>query len=444
MDPERVLIMGAAGRDFHNFNVYFRNNPAYEVVAFTATQIPNIEGRTYPAELAGTSYPNGIPIFPEEQLEELIASEQISQVIFAYSDIPHTYVMHVASKVMVAGADFRLMGLGSTLVESTKPVVSVCAARTGSGKSQTSRRVAAILRELGHKLAIVRHPMPYGDLNAQAVQRFASYEDLDRHDCSIEEREEYEPHLAKGSVVYAGVDYEAILREAEKEVDIVLWDGGNNDLPFFKSDLAIVMVDPHRPGHELNYHPGEANVRAADLIIVNKIDTAVEEDIQAVRENVASVNPMAEIIEAASPIHVDDPEAIRGKRVIVVEDGPTLTHGDMAFGAGWIAARRHGAEEIVDPRPYAQGSISDTYAKYPNTGAVLPAMGYGESQMGELENTINASDAELVVIGTPIDLGKLLDLDKPYQNVRYDLEEIGQARLPEILKERFGHRSEDE
>ncbi len=444
MKPDRVLIMGAAGRDFHNFNVYFRENSAYEVIAFTATQIPNIDGRTYPAELAGKLYPSGIPIYPEDQLESLIESERIAQVIFAYSDIRHTYVMHVASRVLVAGADFRLMGLGSTLLESTKPVVSVCAARTGSGKSQTSRKVASILRELGHKLAVVRHPMPYGDLAAQAVQRFSSYEDLDRYDASIEEREEYEPHLAQGSVVYAGVDYEAILREAEKEVDIVLWDGGNNDLPFFKSDLAIVVVDPHRPGHELNYHPGEANVRAADLIVINKIDTAAEEDIETVRENVATLNPEAQVIEAASPIQVDDPDAIRGKRVIVVEDGPTLTHGEMAFGAGWIAARRYGAEEIVDPRPFAQGTIKQTYAKYPTTGAVLPAMGYGSEQMDELEQTINSSDAEIVVIGTPIDLGQLLDLNKPYQNVRYDLEEIGEPRLPEILEARFGRGSGDE
>ena len=430
--------MGAAGRDFHNFNVYFRGNPAYEVVAFTATQIPNIEHRTYPTELAGEAYPSGIPIFAEDQLEALIESERISQVVFAYSDVPHTYVMHVASRVLVAGADFRLMGLGSTMIESSKPVVSVCAARTGSGKSQTSRKVAAILRELGHKLAVVRHPMPYGDLKDQVVQRFANYEDLDRYACSIEEREEYEPHLAQGAVVYAGVDYEAILRAAEKEVDIILWDGGNNDLPFFRSDLWIVVVDPHRPGHELRYHPGEANVRAADLIIINKIDTAAEDDIDVVRENVATLNPGAEVIEAASPIQVDNPDAIRGKRVLVVEDGPTLTHGEMAFGAGWIAARRYGAEEIVDPRPYAQGTISETYAKYPTTGAVLPAMGYGSEQMEELEKTINSSDAEVVIIGTPIDLGQLLDLNKPYQNVHYELEEIGHPRLPEILEARFG------
>jgi len=434
--------MGAAGRDFHNFNVYFRANPAYEVVAFTATQIPNIEDRTYPAELAGEAYPNGIPIYPEEQLLSLIESERISQVVFAYSDVPHTYVMHVASRVLVAGADFRMMGLKSTLIESSKPVVAICAARTGSGKSQTSRKVASILRELGHKLAVVRHPMPYGDLKAQAVQRFASFEDLDRYACSIEEREEYEPHLAQGAVVYAGVDYEAILREAEREADIILWDGGNNDLPFFKSDLWIVVVDPHRPGHELSYHPGEANVRAADVVIINKVDTAAKEDTETVRQNVATLNPQAEVIEAASPIQVENPDAIRGKRVLVVEDGPTLTHGGMAYGAGWIAAQKFGAEEIVDPRPYAQGSISEAYSKYPTTGMVLPAMGYGPEQMEELEQTINSADVELVVIGTPIDLGKLLHLDKPYQNVRYELEEIGQPRLPEILEARFGRGSE--
>ena len=433
--------MGAAGRDFHNFNVYFRANPAYEVVAFTATQIPNIEDRTYPAELAGEAYPNGIPIYPEERLEALIESERITQVVFAYSDVPHTYVMHVASRVLAAGADFRMMGLKSTLIESSKPVVAICAARTGSGKSQTSRKVASILRELGHKLAVVRHPMPYGDLKAQAVQRFANFEDLDRYACSIEEREEYEPHLAQGAVVYAG-DYEAILREAEREADVILWDGGNNDLPFFKSDLWIVVVDPHRPGHELSFHPGEANVRAADVVIINKVDTAAKEDTETVRQNVAIWNPQAEIIEAASPIQVDNPDAIRGKRVLVVEDGPTLTHGGMAYGAGWIAAEKFGAKEIVDPRPYAQGSISEAYRKYPTTGMVLPAMGYGPEQMEELEQTINSADVEVVVIGTPIDLGKLLHLDKPYQNVRYELEELGKPRLPEILEERFGRGSE--
>ena len=438
LEPDRVLIMGAAGRDFHNFNTYFRDNPAYRVVAFTATQIPNIEGRTYPPTLAGSRYPDGIPIHPEQALETLIESERVDQVVFAYSDVPHEYVMHMASRVIIRGADFRLMGTRNTMLKSTKPVVSVCAARTGSGKSQTSRKVVGILRDLGHQVAVIRHPMPYGDLTAQSVQRFASYEDLDLHNCSIEEREEYEPHLALGSVVFAGIDYEAILRRAEEEVDIVLWDGGNNDLPFYESDLRIVIVDPHRPGHELRYHPGEANVRSADLVIVNKIDTAAEEDIETVRENIKTLNPTAEVLEAASPIRVDGPEAIKGKRVLVVEDGPTLTHGGMAFGAGWIAARRYGADEIVDPRPFAQGSISETYSKYPHIGNVLPAMGYGPEQMSELENTINSADVDLVIIGTPIDLGKLLDLNKPYQNVQYYMEEIGDSRLPKLLEARFG------
>lgn len=438
MDPDRIIIMGAAGRDFHNFNVYFRGNPTYEVAAFTATQIPNIEGRIYPPELAGQGYPDGIPIYPESELESLVASKGVDQVVFAYSDVTHEHVMHIASRVLVSGADFRLMGTGTTMLESSKPVVSVCAARTGSGKSQTSRKVAAILRELGHKVAVVRHPMPYGDLAAQIIQRFATYEDLDVHNCSIEEREEYEPHLAQGAIVYAGIDYETILRDAEGEVDVILWDGGNNDLPFYKSNLHIVIVDPHRPGHELRYYPGEANVRAADVIVINKIDTAAEEDIETVRQNVTWLNSGAEVIEAASPIHVDDPAAIEGKRVLVVEDGPTLTHGDMAFGAGWIAARRFGAKEIVDPRPYAQGTIAETYAKYPNTGAVLPAMGYGSAQMNELEGTINSAEADLVLIGTPINLGRLLKLNKPHQDVQYELEEIGPPRLPKILEKSFG------
>lgn len=438
MDPDRVIIMGAAGRDFHNFNVYFRDNPAYQVVAFTATQIPNIEGRTYPASLAGEAYPEGIPIYPEEQLEQLILQHQIDQVIFAYSDVTHEYVMHRASRVLVAGADFRLMGTANTLLESVNPVVAVCAARTGSGKSQTSRRIAALLRELGHRVAVVRHPMPYGDLAANAVQRFADRSDLDRYECTIEEREEYEPHLALGAILYAGVDYGAILRQAEAETDVVLWDGGNNDLPFFKPDLHIVVVDPHRAGHELRYHPGEANVIAADVVIINKVDTAAPEDIETVRKNVAGLNPEAEVIEAASPITVEDPAAIKGKRVLVVEDGPTLTHGEMSFGAGWIAAKRHGAAEVVDPRPFAVGTIMETFEKYPNTGDVLPAMGYGDAQMRELEQTINDSDAELVLIGTPIDLAALLDLDKPAQRVRYELEETGEPRLKSILEQRVG------
>jgi len=430
--------MGAAGRDFHNFNVYFRKNPDYEVLAFTATQIPNIEGRTYPPELAGDLYPNGIPVFPESQLVDLVREQRIDQVIFAYSDVTHDYVMHRASAVLAAGADFRLMGLHSTALPSQKPVVSIGAARTGSGKSQTSRHVATILRNLGHRVAAVRHPMPYGDLLKQAVQRFASYEDLEAQDCTIEEREEFEPHLSLGVIVFAGVDYERILRQAEQEVDVILWDGGNNDLPFFRSDLHIVVVDPHRPGHEKRYHPGEANVIAADVIVVNKVDTATPESVMTVRQNVAELNPRAVIVEAASPIYVDDPAAVRGKRVLAIEDGPTLTHGEMAYGAAWVAARRFGAAEVIDPRPYAVGTIAQIYQKYPTTGNVLPAMGYGEAQILELETTINRADADLVLIGTPVDLGRLLKLNKPAQRVRYELQEIGKPTLTELLEQRFG------
>ena len=429
--------MGAAGRDFHNFNVIFRGNPDYEVVAFTATQIPNIEGRTYPAKLAGAQYPRGIPIYPESELVSLISKLKADQVVFAYSDVSHEYVMHKASQVVAAGADFRLMGADVTQVKSTKPVVSICATRTGSGKSQTTRRVAALLMARGYKVAAVRHPMPYGDLVKQAVQRFATYKDLAAHDCTIEEREEYEPHIASGIIVYAGVDYERILRQAEAEVDVILWDGGNNDLSFYKSDLHIVVVDPHRPGHELRYHPGETNVLMADVVVINKVDTASREAVTTVRDNVRNRNPKAIIIEAASPIYLDKPEAIRGKRVLVVEDGPTLTHGEMAYGAGWVAAQRFGAAEIIDPRPYAMGSIAATYAKYPKTGNVLPAMGYGERQMRELERTINRAEADLVLIGTPIDLGRLLKLNKPSQRIRYDLQEIGQPTLDEVLGKRF-------
>ncbi len=437
MPPIRTLIMGAAGRDFHNFNVFFRDNQDYQVVAFTATQIPNIEGRKYPSELAGSRYPEGIPIYPEAELPQLIKSQEVDQVVFAYSDVPHEYVMHKASLVLAAGADFHLMGLNTTLVKSTKPVVAVCAVRTGSGKSQTTRRVSKILRDMGYSVAAIRHPMPYGDLVAQAVQRFASHEDLDVHNCTIEEREEYEPHLDNGVVVYAGVDYERILRQAEGEVDIILWDGGNNDLPFYATDLHIVVADPHRPGHELTYHPGEANARAADVFVINKVDTAAAEDIMTVRQNLHLLNPTATVIEAASPLFVDDPLAIRGKRVLVIEDGPTLTHGEMAYGAGWVAARRFGAAEIVDPRPYAVGSILQTYQKYPTTGPILPAMGYGDEMVRELEQTINNADVDLVIIGTPIDLAGLLKINKPSQRVRYELQEIGQPTLADILKMKF-------
>jgi predicted GTPase len=438
MTKIRTIIMGAAGRDFHNFNVFFRDNPDYQVVAFTATQIPDIEGRTYPAELAGSQYPTGIPIFPESDLEKLIRENKADQVIFAYSDVTHEYVMHKASQVLAAGADFRLMGPQATMIKSTKPVVSVCAVRTGSGKSQTTRRVSLVLRGMGFKVAAIRHPMPYGDLVKQAVQRYADYSDLDKHECTIEEREEYEPHLDNGVIVYAGVDYERILRQAEQEVDIVLWDGGNNDFPFYVPDLSIVVADPHRPGHEVGYHPGETNARLADVFVINKVDTANPADVLTVRDNLRRVNPKATFIEAASPLFVDNPSAIEGKRVLVIEDGPTLTHGEMSYGAGWVAAQRFGAAEIIDPRPYAVGSIKATYEKYPTTGKVLPAMGYGETQTRELEQTINAADVDLVIIGTPIDLNRVVKINKPTQRVRYELQEIGQPTLEDILRKKFG------
>ncbi len=416
----RTIIMGAAGRDFHNFNVFFRDNSDYQVVAFTATQIPNIEGRHYPAELAGSLYPQGIPIYPESELSDLIRTLKADQVVFAYSDVSHEYVMHKASEVLAAGADFRLMGVRGTQLKSNKPVVSVCAVRTGSGKSQTTRRVSKILINMGFKVAAIRHPMPYGDLVKQAVQRFADYSDLDKHECTIEEREEYEPHLDNGVIVYAGVDYERILRQAEQEVDIILWDGGNNDFPFYQDDLAIVVADPHRPGHEVRYHPGETNVRRANVFVINKVDTASPDAVIAVRESLSALNPKATIIEGASPLFVDRPEEIRGKRVLVIEDGPTLTHGEMAYGAGWVAARRFGAAEIVDPRPFAVGSIAATYQKYTTTGPILPAMGYGEEQMRDLEQTINNSDVDLVISATPIDLNRVIKIRKPMQRVRYE------------------------
>ncbi len=440
MTPIRTIIMGAAGRDFHNFNVFFRDNPDYQVVAFTATQIPNIEGRRYPPELSGSLYPEGVPIYPESELERLIHEHKVDQVVFAYSDVPHQYVMHKASTVLAAGADFRLMGTGTTQLKSSKPVVSVCAVRTGSGKSQTTRRVSLILRGLGYRVAAVRHPMPYGDLVAQKVQRFADYSDLDRHNCTIEEREEYEPHLDNGVIVYAGVDYEAILRQAEQEVDIILWDGGNNDFPFYQPDLAIVVVDPHRPGHESSYHPGEANVRLADVFVINKVDTANPDNVIAVRQSVSMINPDAIVVEAASPLFVQDPAAIQGKRVLVIEDGPTLTHGDMTYGAGWVAARRFGAAEIVDPRPYAVGSILETYRKYPSTGAILPAMGYGDEMVRDLEKTINQAEVDMVISATPIDLTRIIKIDKPMQRVRYELQEIGHPSLEDILGRKFSKK----
>lgn len=440
MRRARVIIMGAAGRDFHNFNTYFRDNPNYDVVAFTATQIPNIEGRRYPPELSGRLYPEGIPICPEEELTNLIREFGAEQVVFAYSDISHLDVMHKASIVIAAGADFRLMGNPKILVKSSVPVVSVGAVRTGSGKSQTTRKICSILRGRGLDVVAVRHPMPYGDLRKQAVQRFATHADLDNNDCTIEEREEYEPLIERGIVVYAGVDYESILREAEKEADVIVWDGGNNDIPFYHSDLHIVIADPHRPGHEVTYHPGEANVRMADVIIINKVQTADRHDILVVRDNIKKVNPQAVIIEAASPIIVDDPDVIKGKRVLVVEDGPTVTHGGMAYGAGTIAAEDYGAAEIIDPRPFAVGSIAETLRQYPHIGKLLPAMGYGKEQIAELEETINKSDCDIVVSGTPIDLKRVTRLKRPIVRVRYELCEIGHPTLDELLLDKLAQR----
>jgi predicted GTPase len=437
MKKTKVIIMGAAGRDFHNFNVYYRNNLQYEVIAFTATQIPGIEKRGYPPELAGPNYPKGIPIHPEQELPELIKKHEVEEVVFAYSDVSHEYVMHKASIALASGADFRLMGPSTTMVKSKVPVVSICAVRTGSGKSQTSRKVAQILKKLGFKVVVIRHPMPYGDLTQQICQRFASYEDLDKYDCTIEEREEYEPHIDNDIIVYAGVDYEKILREAEKEADIVVWDGGNNDLPFYHTDMHIVVADSHRPGHELTYHPGETNLRMADVIIINKVDTANPTNVAAVRENARKVNPDATIIEAASPITVDNPKLINGKKVLVVEDGPTLTHGNMAYGAGMIAAERLGAGEMVDPRPYAVGSIVKAFENYPHLGAVLPALGYGKEQVRELEETINATPCDVVLLGTPIDLRRVLQLNKPAVRAKYELQEIGTPTLEDILKAKF-------
>lgn len=434
MSKRKVIIMGAAGRDFHNFNVFYRDNEAYEVVAFTATQIPNIEGRKYPAKLAGSLYPKGISIHAEEELTELIRKHGVDDVVFAYSDVSHQYVMDKGSIVLAAGANFKLLGIRETMLESKVPVVAVVAVRTGSGKSQTSRRVCELLREKGKKLVVVRHPMPYGDLVKQKVQRFETEEDFKKHKCTIEEIEEYEHHIAEGTVVYAGVDYEAILRQAEQEADVIIWDGGNNDTPFFKPTVTITVADPHRPGHELSYYPGEVNLRIADTVIINKIDSAYPENIDKVRNNIAMVNPKALVIEAASPITVEDPSVIRGKRVLVVEDGPTLTHGGMTFGAGTIAARKFGALEIVDPRPYTVGSIKDTFKKYPNMGILLPAMGYGDKQKKDLEQTINKTNCDAVIVGTPIDLRKIINIKKPNVRVRYDLNEIGRPDLTDALK----------
>ena len=434
MQRKRVLIMGAAGRDFHNFNVYFRDNEEFEVVAFTATQIPDIDDRKYPPELAGKLYPNGIMIHPENELQELIKKYNVDQVVFAYSDVPYDYIMSRSAIVNAAGADFVLMGAKNTQLKSSKPVIAVCAVRTGCGKSQTTRKVAKILQNAGKKVVAIRHPMPYGNLVEQKVQRYAEFSDLDKYKCTIEEREEYEPHIVSGTIIYSGVDYEAILREAEKEADIILWDGGNNDLPFYKSDLHITVADPHRPGDELFYYPGEANLRAADVIIINKIDTADPDSVLAVRENIQMANPNAVVIDGASPIFVEDYHQITGKRVLVVEDGPTLTHGEMTYGAGVVAAEKFGAAELVDPRPYTVGTITETFKKYPDIGTLLPAMGYGEKQIKDLEETINKTDCDLVVIGTPIDLRKLVNINKPAVRVSYELQEIGKPDLTDVLK----------
>jgi predicted GTPase len=435
----RVIIMGAAGRDFHNFNVYFKNNDAYNVVAFTATQIPGIEERIYPPKFSGPKYPRGIPIYPEEKLPDLISKYKVDQVIFAYSDVSHEYVMHKASIALAAGADFCLMSPSTTMLKAKVPVVSVCAVRTGAGKSQTSRRVYKILSNMDHKVVVVRHPMPYGDLNKRVCQRYSTLEDLDTCESTIEEREEYEPHIELGAIVYAGVDYQEILRQAEEEAEIIIWDGGNNDFPFFKPDLHIVVADPHRPCHEISYHPGETNLRMADIIVINKVDTADPKNIKTVKKNVKETNPKATIIEAESSITFDHPDSIRGKRVLVVEDGPTLTHGGMTYGAGTLAANSLCAEKIVDPRPYAVGSIAETYKNYPHLGAVLPALGYRADQMKELETTINSTPCDIVILGTPIDLGRLLNLNKPTTRARYELQEIGSPNLEEILNRTFEH-----
>jgi predicted GTPase len=437
MSRTRVLIAGAAGRDFHNFNLVYRDRPEYEVVAFTATQIPNIDGRRYPPELAGSLYRDGIPILPESALEQLVREHEIDSVVFAYSDVTHEHVMHVGSRALAAGASFHLISPHDTMLASVKPVVAICAVRTGSGKSQTTRHVARLFRDSGKRVAVLRHPMPYGDLAAQAVQRFERYEDLEAADATIEEREEYEPHLAEGNLVFAGIDYERILRAAEQEADVVLWDGGNNDTPFVKPDVHIVVVDPHRPGHELRYHPGETNLRMADVCVVNKIDSAPQEGIDAVLDSIHDNTANARVVLAASPFDVEgDGEAIRGKRVLAIEDGPTLTHGEMTYGAAVLAAKQHGAAELVDPRPFAVGTIAETFEQYPNVGTLLPAMGYGRKQMQDLRETIERSDADLVLIGTPIDLRRLIDLDKPALRVTYKLQELGEPTLKDVLGEK--------
>jgi predicted GTPase len=432
-DTRNVLIMGAAGRDFHNFNTVFRNNSLYRVVAFTATQIPDIAGREYPAGLTGAFYPDGIPIYPEDDLERLIAEKGVDVAVFAYSDVPHEQVMHLASRVMAAGADFLLLGPDATQIRSQKPVIGICAVRTGCGKSQTGRRVVDILQSHGHKVVVVRHPMPYGDLALQTIQRFASLEDLEEHHCTIEEREEYEPHIVCGAVVYAGVDYEQIIREAEKEADVIVWEGGNNDFSFYKTDVLITIVDPHRPGHGLTYHPGEVCLRMADIVLINKIDSADWAGIIETREEIRQANPNAIVVEAASPLFVDDPSVVAGNRVLVIEDGPTVTHGSMPYGAGAILATKLGAAELVDPRPYAVGSIAETFAKFDHLERILPAMGYGEQQMEDLRQTIEATPCDLVIAATPTDVIRLLNLESPAIRVRYELQEIGAPTLEDAI-----------
>ena len=430
----RVIIVGAAGRDFHDFNVFWRNDPRYEVVAFTAAQIPDIDGRVYPPELCGPRYPQGIPIEPEEKLSELIVHHHVEQVAMAYSDLPYAEVMHKASIVNAAGADFRILCHRHTMIASTKPVIAVCAVRTGCGKSQTSRAITRILKQMGKRVAAIRHPMPYGDLTKQVCHRFAVLDDLDLHNCTIEEREEYEPHIRAGNVIFAGVDYERILREAEKEADVILWDGGNNDISFYRPNLYVVVADPHRPGHELTYYPGETNVRLGNVVVINKVQTAKQKDVETVEANVRAINPGARIILANSPVTADHPEMITGKRVLVVEDGPTLTHGEMTFGAGHVAAKKHGASEIVDPRPFAVGSIKKTFEKYKHVTEVLPAMGYGKKQISELEKTINAADCDMVLVGTPIDLGRILKINKPSVRITYELDDSATEALREEVQ----------
>jgi len=434
MARTKLVIMGAAGRDFHNFNCLYRDNENYEVVAFTATQIPDIDDRVYPPELAGSLYPDGIPIFPEEDLEKIIRENDVDEVWFSYSDVPHSYVMNKASEVIGWGPHFGVCSATRTMVESTKPLIAITAVRTGVGKSQTTRYVSRLLKKLGQRVVAIRHPMPYGDLAKQACQRFENYEDLDRHQCTIEEREEYEPHIDNGFVVYAGVDYEQILREAEKEADVILWDGGNNDTPFYKPQLHITLVDPHRAGHELSYYPGETNLRISHLLIVNKVDTADPVKVEQVLETCRKANPNATTIKCRSVITVDEPELIAGKKALVVEDGPTLTHGGMTYGAGWFAAKQAGASEIVDAKPYAVGTIKATYEKYPNAGAILPAMGYGKQQISDLQETINATPADVVVEGTPIELKRIITVNKPIANVRYELEEVEPGTIEEMVK----------